>query len=1241
MAVSTYAQERCSYRIGGLKPLVYLLPKSGTHLRYTIDDGTCHLREVHADTIYMLEGSSAKYTEDSSRDTRYSFKTAFTLAINEARGETWQLVLDQIKGGEWYVVFEDNAGVQYIQSVEFPPEYSYTYTFNNTTSNSHQCELRFDGECNFPCMQLVENISGTNFPVYKRCGYIQGRVKDIRMCPVEYCSILRGEGEQFTEIRTFGGMRFVEVEPDPGSFQFRQQYKDGLYTDRIQFTIPLSDYKFYWHYGLEEFTDNRYAVTFATDMGNTIATGFEFGYGPAYTIETSEDKANPNTITITLDHQGQEPLLWNSDEDPAYIDDGTTAWARISGPVEDPITGAWLATTGCQGSLGVYTLVQQVTPTGQPLPRYMCLEGWEETYSNLEIIGTYTIEANPFDFPLTFASKECQDEQCRFLDFPSDAVFAANGETKTFTVRAKCAWTVTDIPDWVTLSRTSGDANEAVQVTITATADPGANERKATLTWTAGTVEVLTDVTIVKGTSWLIPTAFNIDAHGGQTLISYAQNTTAYRIGVTSVPAGIETRQTTTTWEWTVTQPNTSEENAVTYRIGIINLDTLEESEVTIVQDHMYATWQDADGFICEGKAAWTRQRKFLSYTYGGPAEATDEYRKKDLIAERYDACINWQTQWRDTGTTGCSGDNLYTIEALWKRESNEDEWFDSGERRFGNPIEMRSPTCNPDYKWEESGETMCLNGDLWSIMVKTYKGEPVGETKQGTLLESQSSECLDPSENYITWHYDTNGGSWPESGFNSHALFTFSTTGNSVVNFGDGTTQSFGAGLHDVYRNLNATGRVSAGTTIRVSGPVTYIHINKYRTGSGVTLEVDSLDLTHAPYLRTFEFMDESDYYPADATAFSAYSIDLHECRSLLTFSVMNPIEDVTVFRWPDHPVIQRLKMVSAPGTSGSDSHYNVSGLTSAGIQLIVDGAPTVASGIMDFCPNYKDKYDATQQAACSVDFSGAEAKGWLCEHCCGSDQVSYRIVDEGDTECDLTTHVKYSIGTVMESTDGGSTWTSTGKTVRTGVAEVDSEDCGYVSPVQTQWRMTERYECDDEQTSWWLEEMWQSDDYGSTWYKVIPEQVRRSSEKKADNDPACGAEPDIEWQYRFVPDEGFTVCDDGDLHQRTRKQRSWDGVYWEDVYPYEYGIGDLIEADAEVCKTGPDPLYRWIRDGWVCDGTTKRWNEKYQTSADGGLTWTDTGETRMGNPIEYQSEDCGYGVEWVDTGEFDCVEE
>ena len=111
---------------------------------------------------------------------------------------------------------------------------------------------------------------------------------------------------------------------------------------------------------------------------------------------------------------------------------------------------------------------------------------------------------------------------------------------------------------------------------------------------------------------------------------------------------------------------------------------------------------------------------------------------------------------------------------------------------------------------------------------------------------------------------------------------------------------------------------------------------------------------------------------------------------------------------------------------------------------------------------------------------------------------------------------------------------------------------------------------------------------------------------------------------------------------YQREKQQYTNDsGRTWIDVSPANYRRGRLIEAGSEDCNTIEwkevtgswfcigfnETQYRWVDSGeYVCDTGNKYAKEKEQVSEDGGMTWTDTGQTRAGTLIEVNSEDCGY---------------
>jgi len=106
-------------------------------------------------------------------------------------------------------------------------------------------------------------------------------------------------------------------------------------------------------------------------------------------------------------------------------------------------------------------------------------------------------------------------------------------------------------------------------------------------------------------------------------------------------------------------------------------------------------------------------------------------------------------------------------------------------------------------------------------------------------------------------------------------------------------------------------------------------------------------------------------------------------------------------------------------------------------------------------------------------------------------------------------------------------------------------------------------------------------------------------------------------------------TTCNGFDLYAEEKEQVSKDGgITWKDTGNVK--VGRLIEEDSIQCGYEPPviPIYQWVTDGYMCNGVDKYWKEKKQVSYDNGRTWEDVvpEETQQGELIETNSVDCGY---------------
>ena len=129
----------------------------------------------------------------------------------------------------------------------------------------------------------------------------------------------------------------------------------------------------------------------------------------------------------------------------------------------------------------------------------------------------------------------------------------------------------------------------------------------------------------------------------------------------------------------------------------------------------------------------------------------------------------------------------------------------------------------------------------------------------------------------------------------------------------------------------------------------------------------------------------------------------------------------------------------------------------------------------------------------------------------CCGStgETITRWITMTGENDYTCSGTTKYTKEKEQQSTDGGNTWTDTGN-YRSGstVLEVNSEDCGYVPPIEPQYRWKAApqsdYMCSG--TSKYYKVYYEvSYDNGVTWQHVQPEQTRRGSLIEADSTD-CG---------------------------------------------------------------------------------------------------------------------------------------
>lgn len=129
---------------------------------------------------------------------------------------------------------------------------------------------------------------------------------------------------------------------------------------------------------------------------------------------------------------------------------------------------------------------------------------------------------------------------------------------------------------------------------------------------------------------------------------------------------------------------------------------------------------------------------------------------------------------------------------------------------------------------------------------------------------------------------------------------------------------------------------------------------------------------------------------------------------------------------------------------------------------------------------------------------------------------------------------------------------------------------------------------------------------------------------------------------QWVNVPGEYVCLdsCGRHDKYAKQKEQESYDGgTTWTDTGNVR--IGNLIEVNSADCSCSTT-VKRWVvvENDFICQGNSKFTKEKEQVSYDNGSTWEDTGNVRTGSLIEAESSDCSdVQYRWVDvSGQYTC---
>ena len=258
-----------------------------------------------------------------------------------------------------------------------------------------------------------------------------------------------------------------------------------------------------------------------------------------------------------------------------------------------------------------------------------------------------------------------------------------------------------------------------------------------------------------------------------------------------------------------------------------------------------------------------------------------------------------------------------------------------------------------------------------------------------------------------------------------------------------------------------------------------------------------------------------------------------------------------------------------------------------------------------------------------------------------CGYCPKQTEMRDSTTTICDGYS-LKY-VAYQWESRDCGETWQRTSISGYGTTIEAQSTQCGYEptpsgEPI-TRWVDTTNTICDDGDL-YHIAEQQISYDSGTTW--TATGKIRQGTLIEEDSSQCSQESGDTITRYRWR-EEPTTICDSENLYAIEGEYVSTDGLLWNPTGNQRRGrlieehsqscaegevINGWFDSDDFFCEPRPDhPYVKWSASTeTMCSGTTK-YAVEYQMFSDDGVDWSATTNSRLGDIVETQSTDCGYG--------------
>lgn len=713
MAVSEYINNPCKYNIDKLAKVVYLIDENASK-NIHIDDGEAYIADIGQEPM-ALPVYNIALSDTDELDERYKFTHRLTFSMNG-------YVNYRDFQGRYYVIVKTVDEEYWLVNPLFPCKVTYTYTLG---ANESHTDFTLSTISNHPTLRIHNLTHSTPYECgYVRCGFDSLKLNE------SINSLKRGNHVLYTN----DGFKDIVFKKNTGVFT--EQFDGNNIQHNLKFDIKFDDYKSSWHYNLLEFVENTYSAIIKTTCNKYILCGFGFGLQPSFNVDAN-DNAESDKISIDLID------IHDNGDFIGYVDDVT---------IEKDETTNWTYTNKYNGyecvgnNLARYLLMEEVDALMNPTGNYKVLVGYEDQFTFLNIVGTFTET-------VTFNSYDCADS-CRLQSsFPLEFVFN-NISCREYSLISDSDWSITSSANYITVSPSNGLAGQSYTVSVCNTILPQETEASSTLSINYCNRVKTYNVKVKRSDSCLTAGAvFDISANGQYVTIPTACCVTdAKDFGGTITNISIQNSYIR------VYVPQNNSGNPRQFIISITYCDG-REGEAIINQGTGFERWVK-ESTACTGNQKCDVERKYTGTTISDINIRTEETRMTNCAVST--DCSGKMTRWVDTSETTCSGGKKYIVQSEQLSNDGGETWVNTGNKRLGSETSDPSGECagvEEFEDWRENGyvcvETTKYNRLQLYVSTDQINWIATNTYKRGDrVLETNSSDC-----GYITpstgWTYE------------------------------------------------------------------------------------------------------------------------------------------------------------------------------------------------------------------------------------------------------------------------------------------------------------------------------------------------------------------------------------------------------------------------------------------------------------------------------------------------------